>query len=81
MTEGVTFHIPDEAAQRLLNKTERVPVPGYEKEYMVGLDVFHQLHCLVSRTQLVAHFILTIVYEIEPATNGILPEEIQYVNG
>lgn len=33
---------------RLLNKTVHFPVRGYESTYVVGLDVFHQLHCLVS---------------------------------
>lgn len=34
------------SARRLLNKT--APIPGDEEHYIVGLDVFHQLHCLVS---------------------------------
>ncbi|EGX90076.1 hypothetical protein CCM_06496 [Cordyceps militaris CM01] len=34
------------AADRLVNKTEHAPVAGFEKDYVVGLDVFHQLHCL-----------------------------------
>ncbi|KAE9363153.1 hypothetical protein N431DRAFT_357011, partial [Stipitochalara longipes BDJ] len=31
---------------RLLNKTMRTPVEGYQDTYMATLDVFHQLHCL-----------------------------------
>ena len=34
----------DEAAQ-LTNLT--VPIPDDEDHYIIGLDVFHQLHCLV----------------------------------
>lgn len=44
---GVTIHISDAAHHHLLNNTERVPLVGLENEYMIGLDVFHQLHCLV----------------------------------
>ena len=38
--------IDKESARRLPNKT--APIPGDEEHYIVGLDVFHQLHCLVS---------------------------------
>jgi hypothetical protein len=34
------------SARRLPNKTALIP--GDEEHYIVGLDVFHQLHCLVS---------------------------------
>jgi hypothetical protein len=30
---------------QLPNRT--APIPGDEDHYIVGLDVFHQLHCLV----------------------------------
>lgn len=33
-------------AAKLVDKT--VPLPDYPGEYVVQLDVFHQLHCLVS---------------------------------
>ena len=37
--------IPMEQAAKLPVKTTPIPeAPGY---YVVGLDVFHQLHCLV----------------------------------
>lgn len=38
--------IPMSDAARLVNKT--VPLAEYPGEYVVSLDVFHQLHCLVS---------------------------------
>ncbi|KAJ6785076.1 hypothetical protein PWT90_08530 [Aphanocladium album] len=44
--EGMAIRIDEAAAQKLINTTEHAPVPGLEKDYMVGLDVFHQLHCL-----------------------------------
>ena len=31
---------------QLPNPSENVPQPGREAEYLVGFDVFHQLHCL-----------------------------------
>ncbi|KAF9523975.1 hypothetical protein CPB83DRAFT_727462, partial [Crepidotus variabilis] len=36
--------IPKSSAAQLVNKT--VPIPGDTDHYVVGLDVFHQLHCL-----------------------------------
>lgn len=39
--------IPREQAALLPNQTERVPGDGPPR-YAVGLDIFHQLHCLVS---------------------------------
>ena len=48
--EGITLHIDEESNDRIPKKSEHVPVRGYENEYLVGLDVFHQLHCLVSCT-------------------------------
>ncbi|KAJ3775892.1 hypothetical protein EV361DRAFT_962959 [Lentinula raphanica] len=38
--------IPREEAMKLTDKT--VPIPGDESNYIVGLEVFHQLHCLDS---------------------------------
>ena len=37
--------IPKAQARLLPNKT--LPIPGDEEHYAVGLEVFHQLHCLV----------------------------------
>jgi hypothetical protein len=44
--DGAFLHIDEEAGNRLLNQSVRVPVIGYENDFLVGLDVFHQLHCL-----------------------------------
>lgn len=38
--------VPKAIADRLVNSTYRIP--GDEQHYVVQLDVFHQLHCLVS---------------------------------
>ncbi|KAJ4470468.1 hypothetical protein J3R30DRAFT_3808153 [Lentinula aciculospora] len=38
--------VPREEAKKLTDKT--VPIPGDESNYIVGLEVFHQLHCLDS---------------------------------
>ena len=35
-------------AAKLPDSTARLPVAGRENEYIVTLDVFHQMHCLVS---------------------------------
>jgi len=40
------MHIEPDSHSHLLNKTVHFPVHGYEGTYAVGLDVFHQLHCL-----------------------------------
>ena len=37
-------------AAKLPDSTARLPVAGRENEYIVTLDVFHQMHCLVSRS-------------------------------
>lgn len=43
---GHMWHkIPREQAAQLTNLT--INIPGEEDHYLVGLDVFHQLHCLV----------------------------------
>lgn len=39
--------ITKEEASKLVNQTYRLP--GDEDHYVVHLDVFHQLHCLVGR--------------------------------
>ncbi|KAF2245941.1 hypothetical protein BU26DRAFT_607235 [Trematosphaeria pertusa] len=38
--------VPKTEAHRLPNKTAHLTVDGWEEDYMVGIDVFHQLHCL-----------------------------------
>ncbi|KAM3462620.1 hypothetical protein MY5147_007693 [Beauveria neobassiana] len=47
-SKGMAVRIDEESASRLINKTEHAPVIGMEHDYVVGLDVFHQLHCLVN---------------------------------
>jgi hypothetical protein len=47
-TDGTLIHIDSLTAHRLINKTEKAPVAGYEEDYIVGIDVFHQLYCLVG---------------------------------
>lgn len=44
----MTIRIDESAANRLVNSTERMAQAGREHDYQVGLDVFHQLHCLVK---------------------------------
>lgn len=44
LTDGVSLHVPEHEARRLPNYT--VGIPGKDGEYIIGLDVFHQLHCL-----------------------------------
>jgi hypothetical protein len=48
ITEGISVHIDADSQALIPGKSEHVPHPGFENEYMIGLDVFHQLHCLVS---------------------------------
>ncbi|KAF3018919.1 hypothetical protein E8E14_010684 [Neopestalotiopsis sp. 37M] len=43
---GFNTRVEASAHAQFLNKTMRYPVAGYEDDYVVGLDVFHQLHCL-----------------------------------
>ncbi|KAM3430086.1 hypothetical protein NHJ13734_007893 [Beauveria thailandica] len=45
-SKGMAVRIDEDSARRLVNKTEHAPVAGMENDYVVGLDVFHQLHCL-----------------------------------
>lgn len=51
--------IPEEQAAHLSNETMRVPGPGHPR-YLVGLDVFHQLHCLVSTILFYFMLVLTL---------------------
>lgn len=44
--------ITKEEASKLVNQTYRLP--GDEEHYVVHLDVFHQLHCLVGRRSVCA---------------------------
>jgi hypothetical protein len=46
--DGVRLHIDEEQAWQLPNKT--VGIPGLPDQYVIGLDVFHQLHCVVHLT-------------------------------
>ena len=46
---GIFSSISEEMAAKLPDSTARLPVAGRENEYIVTLDVFHQMHCLVSR--------------------------------
>lgn len=46
--ELIYSRIPRHQAAQLTNRT--VPIPGDEGYYIAGLDVFHQLHCLVLLT-------------------------------
>lgn len=45
---GTFIHVDEDAGSRLLNTSIKAPVVGSENDLMVGLDVFHQLHCLVG---------------------------------
>lgn len=38
--------IPKETAAKLVNYT--IPIPGDPGYYIISLNVFHQLHCLVN---------------------------------
>lgn len=42
--DGVRLHIPEHQARQLPNYT--LGIPGMPGQYIIGLDVFHQLHCL-----------------------------------
>ncbi|ROW15314.1 hypothetical protein VPNG_03062 [Cytospora leucostoma] len=44
--KGNRIHIDQKMAEKLPYQTEHVPLEGYEDEYVVGLSVFHYLHCL-----------------------------------
>lgn len=46
---GIGLHLsPDEVdLDQLPKDTEKVPLSGLEDQFLIGLDVFHQLHCLV----------------------------------
>lgn len=44
----MNIRIEESAAEKLINKTEHIAAAGFESDYRVGLEVFHQLHCLVS---------------------------------
>ena len=56
--------IPRSSAAQLVNKT--VPIPNDPGYYAVALNVFHQLHCLVSNVpsdhlRLVARIITSLI--------------------
>lgn len=46
-------------AAKLANKT--VPIPDYPGEYVIQLDVFHQLHCLVGNVYIKVYFGNTLI--------------------
>lgn len=59
--------IPRSSAARLVNKT--LPLPGERGQYVIMLNVFHQLHCLVGlvllsdpRSYIVFEVLLKICY-------------------
>ncbi|PYI06043.1 hypothetical protein BO78DRAFT_316369, partial [Aspergillus sclerotiicarbonarius CBS 121057] len=43
---GIVSTIDSHSASQLLDQTERLPLAGREDEYVITLDVFHQMHCL-----------------------------------
>jgi hypothetical protein len=45
-TAGMLTTIDERSASQLPEKTERLPLHGREEDYVVTLDVFHQMHCL-----------------------------------
>lgn len=45
-TDGNHIRLSKEEAAHLGHPTEHVPIKEYKDEYMVGLVVFHHLHCL-----------------------------------
>lgn len=44
--KGGSFRIDRQTAERLPYPTEHLAVEGHEHDYVAGLAVFHQLHCL-----------------------------------
>jgi hypothetical protein len=44
---GVAIYISEEENSRIPNATEHIAIPGLQDKYLIGLDMFHQLHCLV----------------------------------
>lgn len=64
------MRIGKESHDRLLNKTAQIPLVGHEQDHFLGIDVFHQLHCLVRAADtLVKSFFL---YTAERDPKGIL---------
>ena len=53
-TVGIS-RIPKSSAAQLVNKT--VPIPDDPDHYVVSLNVFHQLHCLVSASLLSSYLL------------------------
>lgn len=47
VADGMTLAISEEEQLLLPDPGEKFPIKGHEHEYVVGLDVFHELHCLV----------------------------------
>ena len=46
MADGTLLAVTDTEMAKMPNKTERVPVGEHKGEWMVGVAVAHQLHCL-----------------------------------
>ncbi|PWI72921.1 hypothetical protein PCL_09936 [Purpureocillium lilacinum] len=44
--KGSSVRIGKKSHDRLLNKTAQIPLVGHEQDHFLGIDVFHQLHCL-----------------------------------
>ncbi|KAK4172809.1 hypothetical protein QBC36DRAFT_361584 [Triangularia setosa] len=44
---GASIHVDENLASQLHDKAERAPVHGLENKYIVEIDVFHQLHCML----------------------------------
>src|ERR1700761_5190594 len=76
-TEGVTLHVDAKMHDQLAAKSELIAMPGLESEYLVGLDVFHQLHCLVSFEDPKADN-KSLTQKIEYNSKGVLSKAIQY---
>jgi hypothetical protein len=58
-------HIPRAQAAKLINSTAMIPTrnsESNEREYIIELDVFHQLHCLVCLPPL--RLWLKLAYEL-----------------
>ncbi|KAK1755484.1 hypothetical protein QBC47DRAFT_413247 [Echria macrotheca] len=43
---GISLAVSSSDYDKMIDTTEKMPVRGFEQDYVVGLDVFHQLHCL-----------------------------------
>lgn len=79
----MTLAISEEEQLLLPDPGEKFPIKGHEHEYVVGLDVFHELHCLVCcciRSIPVKHPRRANL-GLEPPSHGVLSAPLQYVHG